>query len=79
MILMAPREPIIAPIASILTVGDLTCLLDVDQSRGPTAAKRWRMAIDPRQASIIEAIATGICVGLVAYLAYLVFSFLATA
>jgi hypothetical protein len=37
------------------------------------------MTLDMRQASIIEAIATGICVGLVAYLAYLLFSFLSTA
>jgi hypothetical protein len=29
------------------------------------------MALDPRQASIIEAIATGVCVGLVGYIAYL--------
>jgi hypothetical protein len=33
------------------------------------------MALDPRQATVIEAIATGVCVGLVVYLAYLVFSF----
>jgi hypothetical protein len=33
------------------------------------------MAFDPRQASSIEAIAIGICVGRVAYLAYLLFSF----
>jgi hypothetical protein len=41
--------------------------------------QKWRMAFDPKQASIIEAIATGICVGLVAYLAHLLFSFLSTA
>ena len=29
------------------------------------------MALDPRQASIIEVIAAGFCVGLAAYLAYL--------
>ena len=33
------------------------------------------MIFDPRQATVIEAIGTGICVGLVAYLAYLVFLF----
>ena len=39
--------------------------------------KMARMTIDPRRASI-EAIATGICVGLVAYLAYVLISILAT-
>jgi hypothetical protein len=37
------------------------------------------MTLDPRQASIIEAIATGFCVGLIAYLACLLFSILTTA
>ena len=39
------------------------------------------MAFDPRRATIIEAaeIATAICVGLVAYLAHVLFSILATA
>jgi hypothetical protein len=37
------------------------------------------MELDPRQVPIIEAIAAGFCVGLVAYLAYLLFSFLTTA
>jgi hypothetical protein len=46
---------------------------------GGRLRQRWRMALDPRQVTIIEAIATGICVGLVAYLAYLLFSFLTTA
>jgi hypothetical protein len=38
------------------------------------------MASDPRRASIIEAaeIATAVCVALVAYLAYVLFSILAT-
>jgi len=31
------------------------------------------MALDPGQATVIEAIGTGICVGLAGYLAYLVF------
>ena len=53
--------------------------LEVDQSCGQTAAKRWRMTLDPRQASIMEAIGTGICIGLVGYLAYVLFSYLATA
>jgi hypothetical protein len=37
------------------------------------------MEVDPKQASIITAIATGICVGLVGYFAYVLFSYLATA
>ena len=37
------------------------------------------MALDPRQASIIVTIGTGICVGLVGYFAYVLFSMLATA
>jgi hypothetical protein len=37
------------------------------------------MALDPRQASFIVTIGTGICVGLVGYLAYVLFSMLATA
>jgi hypothetical protein len=43
--------------------------------------KKWRMAFDPTRASIIEiaGIATGICVALVAYLAYVLFSIWATA
>jgi hypothetical protein len=41
--------------------------------------QEWRMELDPRQVPIIVAIGTGICVGLVGYLAYLLFSILATA
>jgi|UPI00041146C1 hypothetical protein len=37
------------------------------------------MSLDPRQASIIAAIATGFCIGLVGYFAYLVLSVLTTA
>jgi len=37
------------------------------------------MELDPRQASIIRTIATGFCIGLVGYFAYVLFSFLATA
>jgi hypothetical protein len=39
---------------------------DPDQRRRSTAAKKWRMILDPRRASIIEAagIATAICVAL---------------
>ena len=38
------------------------------------------MALDPRRASIIDSqIGTGICVGLVGYLAYVLISILATA
>jgi hypothetical protein len=37
------------------------------------------MELDPRQASIITAIATGFCVGLGGYLAYVLIFFLATA
>jgi len=37
------------------------------------------MAVDPRQASIIVTIGTGICVGLIGYLAYVMISILATA
>jgi preprotein translocase subunit Sss1 len=39
----------------------------------------WRMALDPKQASIIVTIGTGICIGLVGYLAYVLYSMLATA
>jgi hypothetical protein len=41
----------------------------------------WRMALDPRQASIIDItrIATGTCVALMGYLAYVLISILATA
>jgi Flp pilus assembly pilin Flp len=46
-----------------------------------TAAKKRRMAFNPRRASIVEVagIATAICVALVAYLAYVLISILATA
>ena len=37
------------------------------------------MTPDPRQETAIEAIGTGICIGLVRYLAYLMYSFLANA
>jgi preprotein translocase subunit Sss1 len=37
------------------------------------------MALDPKQASIIVTIGTGICIGLVGYLAYVLYSMLATA
>ena len=37
------------------------------------------MALDPKQASTIVTIGTGICVGLTGYLAYVLFSLLATA
>jgi hypothetical protein len=37
------------------------------------------MKLDPRQVPTIVAIGTGICVGLVGYLAYVLISFLATA
>ena len=38
------------------------------------------MALDPRQASVVVTIGTGICVGLVGYLAYvLISSIMATA
>jgi hypothetical protein len=40
--------------------------------------QRWHM-LDPRQATALEAIGTGVCLGLFGYLAYLVISFLATA
>ena len=53
--------------------------LEVDQKPWSDCRQRWRMTLDPRQAPIIVAIATGFCVGLVAYLAYLLFSFLTTA
>ena len=39
----------------------------------------WRMALDPKQASTIVTIGTGICVGLIGYLAYVLISILATA
>jgi hypothetical protein len=41
----------------------------------------WRMALDPRRASIIDLarIATGTCVALIGYLAYVLISILATA
>jgi hypothetical protein len=41
--------------------------------------QRWCMEVDPRQASIVTAIATAIFVGLVGHFAYLLFSYLATA
>lgn len=41
--------------------------------------QRWRMELDPRQAAIITAMATGICVGLSDYFAYVLFFYLATA
>jgi len=37
------------------------------------------MAVEPRQTSVIVTIGTGICVGLVGYLAYVLISMLATA
>ncbi len=37
------------------------------------------MALDPRQASVIITIGTGICVGLVGYFAYVLISILAAA
>jgi hypothetical protein len=54
---------------------------DPDQRRRSTATKNGAWHLTPRRASIIEAaeIATAICVGLVAYLAYVLFSILATA
>ena len=36
------------------------------------------MAVDPKQASTIVTIGTGICVGLIGYLAYVMISILAT-
>jgi hypothetical protein len=41
----------------------------------------WRMALDPRRASIIDIarIATGACVALIGYLAYVLISILVTA
>jgi hypothetical protein len=41
----------------------------------------WRMALDPRQASIVDIarIATGTCVALMGYLAYVLISILVTA
>jgi hypothetical protein len=43
--------------------------------------KKWRMAFDPRRASIIDLarIATGTCVALIGYLAYVLISILTTA
>jgi hypothetical protein len=40
--------------------------------------QEWSMELDP-QASIIVTIATGICLGLTGYLAYVMISILATA
>ena len=37
------------------------------------------MGLDPKQATIIATIATGICIGLLGYFAYVMFSFLSTA
>ena len=37
------------------------------------------MALDPKQASTIVTIGTGICVGLIGYLAYVMISILVTA
>jgi preprotein translocase subunit Sss1 len=37
------------------------------------------MELDPKQVPIIVAIGAGICVGLVGYLAYVLFSIIATA
>ncbi len=43
--------------------------------------KKWRMAFDPRRTSIIDLarIATGACVALIGYLAYVLISILTTA
>ena len=54
-------------------------LHDLDQAVARLHAKKWRMELDPRQVPIILAIGTGICVGLVGYLAYVLISILATA
>ena len=37
------------------------------------------MALDPKQASIIVTVGTGVCVGLAGYLAYVMISILVTA
>ena len=41
-----------------------------------TAANDGGMELDPKQTTIIAAIATGFCVGLVGYFAYVLISFL---
>jgi hypothetical protein len=54
-------------------------LLDAGQRCHSTVAKKGRMVFDPRRASIINmaAIATGTCVVLIGYLAYVLISGLA--